>query len=229
MSDPMSPRDDDSALAAEYALGLTPASELTETRRRAASDAAFSAHVVMWQERLVAMTDDIDPVSPAPRIKKAVMARLFMPARVPLLQRVWLWQGVSIAALALAAFLGYQQMQPIEPVPQAPVFATQLSGADGALQVLAVFDSARGDLALSRTAGDALPGRVLELWAIAPDQAPVSLGVLPEQSTTRVALPEALAGIAGQLTLAISDEPIGGSPTGAPTGDVLAAAPVTEL
>ena len=34
---------------------------------------------------------------------------------------------------------------------------------------------------------------------------------------------------AAQITLAISDEPVGGSPAGAPTGDVLAAGAMSEL
>ena len=70
---------------------------------------------------------------------------------------------------------------------------------------------------------------MLELWAILPDQAPVSLGVLPDSETTRILVPAELRSQAAQITLAISDEPVGGSPTGAPTGDVLAAGAMSEL
>jgi anti-sigma-K factor RskA len=71
---------------------------------------------------------------------------------------------------------------------------------------------------------------VLELWLIEGDAAPVSLGVLPEAPQARVPLDRALAArIAAGALLAISDEPEGGSPTGAPTGAVLAAGPVQEI
>ena len=86
----------------------------------------------------------------------------------------------------------------------------------------AVYDGADGTLRLTRTDGVAEPGRALELWAIAPDSAPVSLGLLGADAQGRVTLPEALRGEAGAITFAISDEPAGGSPTGAPTGAVLA-------
>jgi anti-sigma-K factor RskA len=50
----------------------------------------------------------------------------------------------------------------------------------------------------------------------------VSLGVLPASALAVVSVPEALRTATIGGTLAISDEPVGGSPTGAPSGAVLA-------
>jgi anti-sigma-K factor RskA len=94
---------------------------------------------------------------------------------------------------------------------------------------LAVYDPDTTELRLTRTAGDAAEGRVLQLWAIAGAAAPVSLGVLPADPTTAVILPEALRADVAGLVLAVSDEPPGGSPTGAPTGAVLAVGQVSGL
>jgi anti-sigma-K factor RskA len=55
------------------------------------------------------------------------------------------------------------------------------------------------------------------------------LGVLPADPTTAVILPEALRADVADLVLAVSDEPPGGSPTGAPTGAVLAVGQVSGL
>jgi anti-sigma-K factor RskA len=97
------------------------------------------------------------------------------------------------------------------------------------LELLAVVDPARGELALRRLAGAAPDGRVLELWAILPDQDPISLGLLPEGESLRLALPEALSGQVPTLTLAVTDEPPGGSPTGGPTGTIRALGTVNEI
>ncbi|MDW4499534.1 anti-sigma factor [Sulfitobacter sp. D35] len=220
---PDTPEDFD-GLAAEYALGLTPPNELAEVRDRTFYQPDFADAVAAWHERLAAMTDDIGPVKPPRRVKRAIATRLFGGGRVPVFSRAGLWQGVSLAALALAAFLGWQTLQPPGSVP---LFATQIAGDE--VTVLAVYDPVRDGLALNRIAGDARPGRVLEVWAIAPDAAPVSLGLLPEDGMIHVPFPDDLKPIASQLTLAVSDEPPGGSPTGAPTGDVLAAGEVSEL
>ena len=177
------------------------------------------------------MTDGIDPVSPPARVKKKLMAQVFPKQRVSILQRLWLWQGMAMASLLFAGYLGVQLLE-INTRPggdQPTVLAAQLVSDTSPLQVLAVVEPVKHEIALRRVSGAANEGRVLELWAILPDQAPVSLGVLPDSETTRILVPAELRSQAAQITLAISDEPVGGSPTGAPTGDVLAAGAMSEL
>ena len=66
-------------------------------------------------------------------------------------------------------------------------------------------------------------GRAFELWAIpGANAAPISMGVLRPASPNVVALPPAVAErLGGGVALAVSIEPPGGSPTGAPTGPVV--------
>jgi anti-sigma-K factor RskA len=220
---------DDDLLAAEMVLGLLQGDEARAAQSRLTRERGFAALVAGWQERFVTMTDSIDPVKPPRRTRKRVLKQLFGTPYLPLSERLWVWKGLTLAAVLLAAYLGLQQIGPEQPGADSPLFATQLTGETVPLQVLAVLDPARGDVALSIIAGSAQTGRAFELWAILPDAAPVSLGLLSADARMRVALPELLRARAGQITLAISDEPAGGSPTGAPTGDVLAAAAVTEL
>lgn len=219
---------DDDFLAAEYALGLTEGEMLARIQQRIVTDIGFAARVAGWNERLVAMTDDIVPVSPSKRAKKALMARLFPKVYVPLMQRLWVWKGITFAAIALLAYIAMPLLRPPAPDAVAPLYATQMSG-ESTLQVLAVADTTRGDLALRRVAGGAPEGRVLQLWALLPDQAPISLGVLPEDDVTRVALPADLLAQIDVLTLAISEEPQGGAPDGVPTGSILAVGEVSAL
>ena len=65
-------------------------------------------------------------------------------------------------------------------------------------------------------------GACFQLWLIPEGAAPIPLAVLPEEGGIDVVLSDALAALASNGTFAISDEPPGGSPTGAPTGSVLA-------
>ena len=227
---PETPHDDD-LLAAEMVLGLSSDDDMIAARRRVATERDFADRVVFWQERLTAMTDGIDPVSPPARVKKKLMAQVFPKQRVSILQRLWVWQGVAMASLLFAGYLGVQLLE-INTRPggdQPTVLAAQLVSDTSPLQVLAVVEPIKHEIALRRVSGSANEGRVLELWAILPDQAPVSLGVLPDSETTRVAIPPSWRDQTAQMTLAISDEPIGGSPTGAPTGDVLAIGAMTNL
>jgi anti-sigma-K factor RskA len=76
---------------------------------------------------------------------------------------------------------------------------------------------------IASTGVTARPGRSFELWAL-PDNggAPVSLGLLPESGRLEHALSERQRQALGASSkVAVSLEPPGGSPTGAPTGPVL--------
>lgn len=221
---------DDDLLAAEMVLGLSSDDDMIAARRRIGTERDFADRVVFWQERMTAMTDGIDPVAPPARIKKKLMAQVFPKQRVTILQRLWLWQGVAMASLLFAGYLGVQLLEAnTRPDGQPIVLAAQLVSESSPLEMLAVIEPVKHEIALRRVAGEPIPGRVFEVWAILPDQAPVSLGVLPDSETTRIPVPAELRSRAAQITLAISDEPIGGSPTGAPTGAVLAAGAMSEL
>lgn len=65
----------------------------------------------------------------------------------------------------------------------------------------------------------------LELWLIT-DAGPVSLGLLPTAGEGQLKLPPGVGG--ERLTLAVSLEPVGGSPTGKPTGPVLTSGPAIK-
>jgi len=60
--------------------------------------------------------------------------------------------------------------------------------------------------------------RALELWAVPASGAPRSLGLISATSATVLRRGRLLDGAAA---LAVSLEPTGGSPTGAPTGPIL--------
>jgi anti-sigma-K factor RskA len=230
---PDAPDRDDDALAAEYALGLLDGAELEAFQARLLTDPALRAQVAGWHETLVPMADDFAPVAPRAAVKVRVMDKVWgsAPARPGLWRSLGFWRlgtlTASIAAASLAAMIWL--VPPAPPGPPGPVLVVNITSEDGSLVILAAAAPDSGELRLARQSGAAPPGRVLELWAIDGDAAPVSLGVLPGDGQTRIALPDILRTALPDLLLAVSEEPPGGSPTGAPTGAVLAVGQVQSF
>ncbi|MGP6086227.1 anti-sigma factor [Antarctobacter jejuensis] len=214
--------DDDDALAAEYVLRLLDPEAHRAAARRIGEDPGFAARVFEWEARLAEMAKDLDPVPPRARTRVQLMQEIAPPQARP--RRWWLGAGFGLATVAALLLIA-----PI-PMLRAPSFGAEIASADGSLRFTAEVSRGREELVLARVAGGPRPGRALELWLIADGApAPVSLGVLPENDRIKISLTPQLATQLDGGTLALSDEPPGGSPTGAPTGDVLAAAPLVAL
>jgi anti-sigma-K factor RskA len=231
MSDQDQPERDDSVLAGEYTLGLLSADEVAAFEARLNREPDLRVLYAEWAEDLTAMTDDIAPEAPPARVWRGIEADVYgTTARTPWYRRVMLWGGGITAAAALVLAVGYGGLFDRAPLPpvDAP-YAAELAAEDRGLVVQALYDDATGRLFVEREAGSAAPGRALELWLIAGEDAPVSLGVLPDDVRAVLAVPDTLRDRFAGSALAISDEPEGGSPTGAPTGDILAVGQVRDL
>ena len=213
------PEEDDDLLAAEMALGLLEGEALAEASARAESDPAFAASVAGWEMRLAELAEAMDDVRPPPSAKDALLAELFPEERrVPVWRRAWPWQALAgvMAVLALALFVS------VWPRSEGggPLRTAQIASAEGDFRVVAVVDGGRGEVILTRTAGAAPEGRILQVWAHGPGEPAQSVGLWPDGESVRLALPAEIAAVRGTLTLGVSEEPPGGSPTGSPSGRV---------
>jgi anti-sigma-K factor RskA len=230
MSDAPDMEPDDDMLAAEYALGLLEGPERSGFEARLQAEPDLVRRVVAWQERLALLGAEVEEVAPPPQLKSRLETTLFGAVERPgAFSGLGFWRGLSIASLALAAVLGILLLRPDPPRPGAPILTADITAEDASLRLIAVYDADTGTLRLSRTAGTPMEGRALELWAIAGDAPPVSLGVLPDAPAASVPMPAGMQPPPEGVVLAVSDEPMGGSPTGQPTGPVLALGAVTGI
>ncbi len=217
---PLTPFQDDAALAGEYVLGVLDATERARVEARIKADPAFAAEVTAWETRFAGMNDGFAE-APAPDLLPRIEARLFgraSPARAGSLDR--LARFLIGAGLAAAVLLAAIVVLRPPPAPVGPVITATLAAEDASLAFAARYEG--GTLTVTRTIGAAAPaGRSHELWIIVGEAAPVSLGLIEAAGYTRPldALPEG-------AVLAVTLEPAGGSPTGGPTGPVVAAGPV---
>jgi anti-sigma-K factor RskA len=219
------------ALAAQYALGtLSPLA-----RRRLAGiarrePAVFDA-LRAWELRLAGLAAAIPPQAPPEHVWTAIGARLGLAGATGARGRVhagswWsslpLWRGLAFAGMAAALVLGLHALAPVAEAP-GPAIVAVLAGSDAKPVLMATVEPGGRTLAVKAIAPIAIPAdRSLELWALPDGKAPRSLGLVGASGIARIALPAPAANVLqGVPALAISLEPAGGSPTGAPTGPVL--------
>ncbi len=216
--------DERAALAGEYVLGALDPEERRAAEARIAADPEFAAEVAAWQRRLQPLDDTAAPVAPPPHLWPRIDAGIAALAStgganvVALRRSVRRWQLAAAGATAAAAVLvAVVAADRLSPAPQS-AFVAVLTAPDGTTPAfVANIDVGSRTIQLVRVASPAPPDKSYELWSILPDQKPHSLGVIEKASFRRVID----TAPAPDVTLAITLEQKGGSPTGAPQGPLV--------
>lgn len=206
----------DEALAAEYVLGTLLAEERQAVAARLQRDDAFAALVARWETRLAPLNDGYDEIVPDPGLLPGLEARLFgqpEPRRPLSGLRAAMGRfsipalgGFAAAAIALIALIW-------ATLPGPPAYNATLRAEGQAVVFVASYRPGSGELTVTRTEGPApQPGHDYELWSVGSSGTPAPLGLVSAKSVTH-----RTDGLAPGITLAVSLEPAGGSPNGAPT------------
>lgn len=215
--------------AAQYVLGVLNASERRAVEQRIARDSAFAAEVAFWEERLGGLAAMVPPVAPPAdgwaRIEAALdRAKPRAAKSEGLWQSLTFWRTLATAtsALAVASLAGLIYVGAVAP-PPGPLVA-QLGAEGGRTGFVAAVNSGGGTLTIVPAALlSAEEQKAMELWLIPPGDKPHSLGLIDPNRPVTIKVPkDLLSEVSKEAVLAVSLEPPGGSPTGQPTGPVIA-------
>ena len=236
----MNTADDDnnhSLRYAEYVLGVLDADTRAAVAHEIETTSEAATAVALWQRRLIPLSDSIAPVTPAPyvwaRIQHAL--QLATPARTPVPARrglwnnlpLWHWLGLGASAVAVAllvtVMLPRMRQQPA-PAGGLDYMAATIQQDNGVTGWTATMDLHHARMVVVPATPQALAqGRAPELWLIPAGRKPIPVGMIARDRPTIITLdPALLAQLGPTAALAVSVEPIGGSPTGQPTGPVIA-------
>ena len=233
MSGIMTEHDDLDMQIAEFVLGTLPADQRHALHAQREQDPALDARILQWEERLVGMIDDVEPVQPGPelfaQIERALNQQEAQPtqsshtASVVTLRRqvnLWRWSTAmaSAAALVLMAVLTFQTTS----TPESVVAVFQHDDQQPAFML--TVDLQNRQLNIRPVTAEAQPGKSYQLWIKSDELGPNprSVGVLGDQmQVDQGALKQYDPALLRGATFGISLEPAGGSPTGQPTSPAI--------
>jgi anti-sigma-K factor RskA len=223
------------ALAAQYVLGTMSARARARFARLARGDPVLAAAIRAWEDRLSPLAESVAPVEPPASVWSAILARIDRAAAsTPERRTVWatvsLWRGLALTGFATAIALALVLLSPPLERPAATLVVI-LAGQDAKPALVASADR-NGRLLTIKAVAPLSPGadRSLQLWALPAAGNPRPLGLVPASGVVQIALPvDAGTALQNIPALAVSLEPLGGSPTGLPTGPVLYSGPVERL
>ncbi len=235
-------REDYAAIADEYVLGLLEEAEASRVEGAMGDDPELAGAVARARDRFLPLDTGIAPTEVPSLFWEAIAARLpeqvgrsVAPPQAPPQPEAQSplaavagndnrrsgWRVTAISAMAasliLAFGLAWNLTRKVEPV----VVAVLLNEAG---EVQAVVEDFGNDTATIRLLADfTVPaGKTIQVWTLpSREMGPMSLGLLEDTHSTRLsgsALPRPHDAQLYEITL----ERAGGSPTGRPTGPILA-------
>jgi anti-sigma-K factor RskA len=223
------------ALAAQYVLGTLRGRGRERFARLARADPVLGDAVARWEDRLLPFAESLPPIAPPARVWEAIMQRIRSAgtrasgARTSIWSSLGVWRAAALAGIAAAVVLGIALFS-AAPREEGSLVAV-LAAQDAKPALVAIADRTGRFINVKPIAPiEVAADRTLQLWALPPSGNPKSLGVLARSGIARLVLPSpADQALQNVPTLAISLEPLGGSPTGLPTGPVLYTGPLQRV
>lgn len=242
----MSPSRDDhllpperDALAGEYVLGLLDGTEFAAAEHRLDTDRDFAASVERWRRHFFALDAAATPITPSADLWSGIetgIAGLMQPAASAVIARpatagssrfadwwnsLFVWRGAAFAGALATILLAVGLVGALDRARRQPLMvAVLLTDNNIAAAVVNTFADGRVEM-LPLQSIDVPAGKALEIWTLW-DRAigPRSVGLIDRARSTPLRLDNLPLG-KDQL-FEITLEPASGSPTGRPTGPIIA-------
>ena len=224
-----------SRLAGEYVLGTLLGGARRRFKELLRSDYSLRAEVLKWETHLTPLAARLKPVAPPQRVWTNIEARLDGrsvgsaakgAAKPGWFSSLALWRGAGLgASVMLVAMLALKtNVNTVE----APKMLAVLEEADGARMVI---EQPKAGLLKARLVRDwrSSPDKSHELWVIPASGAPRSLGVMNDSGETIITVAGLDKKLADGAVFAVTLEPKGGSPSGAPTGGIVCKGAIARL
>ena len=214
-------------LASEYVLGTMQGRARRRFHEYLRRDPELRADVARWEAHLIPLADRLPAIEPPARVWLRINAQLDKSA-APLPAKshsgFWgnlgFWRTLGLGASGLAAALLVAVIT-LKPDDQAPMLTAVLAEDNNDARVYVEQQKSNVLLVTLVKPWKTNSGFAHELWVIPKNGAPRSLGVINDATDTKINLAGLDAKLADGALFAVSLEPPGGSPSGAPTGKVV--------
>ncbi len=218
-------------LASEYVLGTMQGAARRRFHEYLKRDADLRAEVARWEAHLTPLTARLPDVEPPARVWSRIEAQLDRFGSAATKSSgfwgslgFWRTLGLGASGVAAALLVVFVTQQPVlspAALEQEPMLTAVLAEDNNDARVYIEQPKSNVLMVKMIKPWKLNSGIAHELWVIPKEGAPRSLGVINDASDTKINVAGLDAKLANGALLAVSLEPLGGSPSGAPTGKVV--------
>lgn len=220
-------------LVAQYVLGTLRGGARRRCEQLLAIRRDWQQSADWWSGRLHLLADAVPSEQVPQRVWQGIERRVYGNGKST--ATGW-WRGLALVSSTIAAVLIFFTASNLlhKPAASLPARVALLSNDQakpGWILSLAQTADGKAEIRVAALATlSSVPDKSFELWVLPPGKAaPVSLGLLPQQGNSKLGVSKNMVALLVVSGLAVSLEPVGGSPTGQPTGAVLYQGKLTPI
>jgi anti-sigma-K factor RskA len=227
-----------SRLASEYVLGTLRGGARRRFEDLLRADHALRTSVAEWEQHLTPLAESLPAIAPPARVWAKIEQRIgsrSMPNTAPqaventsavekLARKLAFWQRFGFAAGALASVMlltlfAATLLRPAANIDTMPMMTAVLEEEGEARMMVKQMKPGYMTVHMIKP-WKPMPNVSKELWVVSKDGTAKSLGVIDDFKDTSISMADLDRYLEQGAVIAISKEPLGGSPTGQPTGMV---------
>ncbi len=238
-----------SRLAAEYVLGTMKGGARRRFEEYMLDNRALREEVAKWEAHMTPLTEHVTPIAPPDRVWKKIAARTV--DKIPVAQTqastgvfgqqpsksstntgffgsLSFWRALGLGATSLATALLVTVFSGNMMTPPEPMMTAVLEDQGVARMIIEQPQSGMLMVKMVKP-WKAAPDKSLQLWVMPENGPPRAIGIINQDGSTKIAMNEMDSMLTDGLAFAITKEPMGGSPTGQPTGMTLCKGVIAKM
>ncbi len=211
-------------LSAEYVLGTLKGGARRRFEQLILKNTALLDNSRWWEKQLNLFIYAVPEKTPPQRVWKNIQSQLFKKSSR---HHFWLDFSKLVSAALFASIATFLILQSpndtsFDKYKSVAILANSTLGSGWQLSLIETEDGKTVLKAYSLNELVLKPTSSYELWLLPEKNGkPISLGLLPQQGNEELVVASYMLDKLNNSHLAVSVEPVGGSPTGQPTGEVI--------
>jgi len=212
-------------LSGRYVLGTLHGKARNKFEQLSYDNIKIQEYIQQWEHYFYKFDENITPVLPPKHVWSSIITKINPEKlKISFWDNILLWRSLATSFVIISLFLMFMVLKPFYQAEETLISIIQDS-EHKPIWLINVSLNQKSIIIKTLNKPQTITAKQdFELWLLPTEQVkanPISIGLLPKQGNIKLRLTEKLAHLSNKNQIAVSLEPLGGSPNELPSGEIL--------
>lgn len=212
-------------LSGRYVLGTLHGKARSKFEKLSYDDIKIQDYIQQWEHYFYKFDENMTPVLPPKHVWSSIITKINPDkTQISLWDNLLLWRSLATSFVIMSLFLMFMIFKPFYK-DEATLISIIQDSENKPIWLISVSLKEKNIIIKTLNKPQQITAKQdFELWLLPKEKVkanPISIGLLPKEGNIKLILTEKLAHLSNKNKIAVSLEPLGGSPNELPTGEIL--------